>query len=258
MDALEPDSYGEAFADVYDRWYGRVTDSDACAARLRALVDELGGGPLLELGVGTGRLALPLSRRGVEVTGLDASAAMLERLAAKAPSVTTVQADMAGLGTLALERGPFAVVLVAYNTLFNLPDEGAQARCLAGAAAHLRPDGRLVVEAFVPAEQDADGRVDDLSVRRVETDEVVLTATLHDPLAQTISGQHVQITESGVRLRPWRVRYLHVAQLDALAADAGLSLVERWGDWDGTPFDEHSSVHVSVYRHEPPGSGPIP
>jgi SAM-dependent methyltransferase len=248
VDALEPDSYGEVFADVYDRWYPRITDAEACATRLVALLEDLGGGPLLELGVGTGRLALPLAARGVEVTGLDSSAAMLQALAGKEPSISTVRADMAEVGSLDLGRSPFAIVLVAYNTLFNLPDEEAQRRCLTGAATHLRVGGRLVVEAFVPPDADSEGRADDVSVRSIEVDEVVLTATLHDPAAQTIAGQHVQITERGIRLRPWRVRYLHLAQLDALATEAGLSLVERWRDWDGSPFDDDSSVHVSVYE----------
>ncbi len=116
-------------------------------------------------------------------------------------------------------------MLIAYNTLFNLPDEAAQRSCIAGAAALLAPGGRLVVEAFVPddepdatdADASASARRDDLSVRHIDPGEVVLTATLHDPAAQTITGQHIQITEHGTRLRPWRVRYLRPDQLDELA-----------------------------------------
>src|SRR5690606_1239173 len=104
----------------------------------------------------------------------------------------------------------------------------------------------LVIEAFVPAER-ADGVERDLATARVDHDRVVLTATEHDPDAQTVVGQHIDITAAGVRLRPWRIRYLTPAQLDDLAARAGMHLVERHAGWSGEPFDGDSPVHVSRY-----------
>ena len=250
----EPSSYGDGFADVYDAWYDQVTDVDACVSRLAALVPD--GGAALELGVGTGRLAIPLAGalagRDATVTGVDSSTSMRDLLRSKdgGEHVTMVAGDMAELSGAEppLPAEPqFDVVFVAYNTLFNLIEPGAAERCIAGAAARLVPSGRFVVEAFVPR-PDPDGRRDEVGVSRMATDELVLTATVHDPDKQTISGQHVQLTDGQVRLRPWFVRYLHPAQLDVAAADAGLVLDQRHADWSGSTFDEHCPVHVSVYR----------
>ncbi len=243
MHGYGPTSYGEAFADVYDEWYERISDVDATVTAVSALA---GGGPVLELGVGTGRLALPLAGRGVETWGLDASPAMLARLQAKpeAATVRTVQGDMAAPP---LRPGPrFAVVFCAYNTFFNLLTTDAQATCLRACAALLRPGGRLAIEAFVPldGDQTPEGPV---SVRSISADEVVLSVAARDASAQTVTGQFVELRESGVRLRPYRIRYLYPHQLDELAASVGLSLVDRWADWGGAPFDGDSPNHVSVY-----------
>jgi SAM-dependent methyltransferase len=243
-------SYGDAFADVYDRWYADVTDAAACVRRVADLAASTGSSAVLELGAGTGRLALPLSAAGLDVTALDASAAMLDALRTKpgAERLRVVEADMSRLGRSDLDaHAPadgYAVVLVAYNTLFNLPDEAAKRACVAGAAQRLADGGRLVVEAFVPVDE-ADRRRD-LTVSRIEDDELVLTATIHDPAAQVITGQHVQITEQGIRLRPWRVHYLRPDQLDALAVSCGLTPLARWSDWDGAPYDD-GPIHISVY-----------
>ncbi len=262
MDEFGPGSYGDAFADVYDQWYPEVTDVDACVDRVAQLAREAmsDGGSVLELGVGTGRLALPLAELGLAVTGVDASAAMLEHLAVKpgAARLRLVRGDMADLGTTDLDDDerdgfgpPFQVVLIAYNTLFNLADDVAQASCLTGAAARLAPGGRLVIETFVPADP-ADGdhgrpAPGVVSVSRVTASEVVLNATVHDAAAQTVVGQHIQLTESGTRLRPWRIHYLRPHQLDALARQAGLVAHERWSDWHGAPFDDDSPTLIAVY-----------
>ena len=260
----DPSRYGEAFADVYDDWYADAFDTEGAVATLTGLA---GPGPVLELGVGTGRLALPLAAAGLTVVGLDASPAMFERLAAKpgAAGVPTVLADMAEVGaavTAAAEsadptgapipRAGYRLVFCAYNTFLNLDTEDAQRRCLAGCADLLGPDGAVVIEAYVPAPPEGVPRTS-LDVAKVTTDAVVLTATEHDPLTQVVTGQHVELRDGTVRLRPWRVRYLTPEQLDALAAEAGLVLAERWSDWRGTPFDDDSDTHVSVYHRGYPG-----
>jgi SAM-dependent methyltransferase len=246
VEGFDASTYGERFADVYDDWYGDVSDVDTTVAAVEALA---GGGPVLELGVGTGRLAVPLAGRGLEVHGVDASPAMLERLAAKAAAAgTTVHAHHGDFADVAVEvPGGFAVALVAFNTLFNLADAGAQGRCLANVARCLRPDGCLVVEAFVP-EPDAAAGGGTVTPTVVEADRVVLQVTLSDPEAQTVTGSVVSITEAGVRLRPWRIRWATPAELDGMAAAAGLERSERWADWDRRPFDEDSPRHVTVYR----------
>lgn len=248
MEGYDAHTYGDRFAEVYDDWYGDVTDAAACTAHLAGLVDSVGGGPVLELGVGSGRLALPLVDRGLEVHGIDASAAMVERLRAK-PGGDRVQVTVGDMAELLLvEAPPFAVVFVAFNTFFNLVTHTAQRRCLARVAALLAPGGRFVLEAFVPHDDPGPAATAAVQPRRITADEVVLSVSQVDPEAQTITGQHVHLREGGIRLRPWHLRYATPEQLDQMAAEAGLVLENRSGGWGDEPFDERSSVHVSTYR----------
>ncbi|MGI8758532.1 MAG: class I SAM-dependent DNA methyltransferase, partial [Acidimicrobiales bacterium] len=150
---MDASTYGEAFADVYDEWYGDVSDVEGTVDTVVALA---GGGPVLEFGIGTGRLALPLVGRGLEVHGIDASPAMVERLRAK-PGGADVPVVVGNFADVQVRAGSgFGVVLCAYNTLFNLTSAAAQQRCFANAARHLRPDGSFVVEAFVPGPEPTD------------------------------------------------------------------------------------------------------
>lgn len=239
--------YGASFADVYDDWYADITDADATADHVRALVDGAGGGPVLELGIGSGRLALPLLARGLDVVGIDLSSPMLALLRDKpgAERIELHQADMARPDEVA--TGPFAVVLVGFNTFFNLDEEALQRRCLDGVARILAPRGSLLIEAFVPGDPPP-SVARELSPSRVALDRLVLTATEHDPSTQTVTGQHLDLhVDGGVRLRPWRIRYATPEQLDEMAAAAGLRLAERAGGWSGEPFDADSAVHVSRY-----------
>jgi len=140
----------------------------------------------------------------------------------------------------------FGLVIAAFNTFFLLASPEAQRRCLATTVPLLEPDGRLVIEAFVPA-QGVDDVEHILEPRSVAIDRVVLSVSRHEPMDQLVTGQHIEISEGGIRLRPWVLRYATPAQLDAMAADAGLDLVDRWGAWDRRPFDDQCAVHVSVY-----------
>lgn len=255
MEGYDAATYGERFAEVYDDWYGDDGSTEACVAAVAALAVTAAGTAtptLLELGVGTGRLALPLARAGVAVVGLDASTAMLDRLGAKprADRVAAVVGDMAG----PLPDGPFDVVLVARNTFFNLTTEAAQRSCLAEVARVLAPGGRLVVEAFVPAEEP--GPRSSVEVRDISADHVLLFVDRHDPEAGEAWSSFVDIRPDGVHFRPCHVRYLSPGDLDALAAPAGLVLDRRWADWDGTPFDSSSTHHVSVYATVGEGTDP--
>lgn len=242
--------YGESFADVYDDWYATITDAEATAERVTKLAAEAGGRRVLELGIGSGRLALPIAARGLDVVGIDSSATMLERLATKegAERITVIEGDMAEADQLA--DGPFDVILIAFNTLFNLVDPGAQARCLGACARLLGRGGSLLIEAAAPAEAPS-GVERGLSTSRVDLDRVVLAATEHDPATQVITGQHIDITNAGVRLRPWQIRYLRPEQIDEFAAAAGLTLVERHADWSGAAWSADASQHVSRYCRGP-------
>lgn len=237
-------TYGRAFADVYDDWYERVSDVDTTVAELVALA---GDGPVLELGVGTGRLAIPLAERAthLHVTGVDTSAEMLHRLRARRhpPTLATHLGDMVD----GLPDGPFSLVFVAYNTIFNLLTPDRQRACFAAVARRLAPGGRFAVEAFVPDSPPRDG--DHVEVRTLAADRVVLSISRHAAATQRVDGQFVELTEGdGVRLRPWSIRYAGPDELDAMASAAGLTVEHRWEAFDRTRFHPGSARHVTVYR----------
>jgi SAM-dependent methyltransferase len=240
MRAVDPSTYGERIADVYDDWYATATDVAGTVETVARLA-AAGAGRVLELGVGTGRLAIPLADAGLEVHGIDASPAMLDRLRAKpgGERVTVTVGDF----TEVLADGEFDVVLLAFNVLLNLTTEDAQRRGLGNAAARLAPGGRVVVEAFVPGDAVPPSA---LEVRHVGADEVRLAAyRVEDGI---VAGSMVSITESGVRLRPWNLRLTSPAEVDRLAAAAGLELEARWSGWRGEVFDDDSETQVAVYR----------
>jgi SAM-dependent methyltransferase len=267
--------YGDAFADVYDAWYSddasqhssRDTSDNAShhvagdVAGIVALSRRFDSGDVLELGAGTGRLTLPLARAVAprRVVAVDASPAMLDRLrtklgtvddarpldtietgSSKTDNVTIAIGDMS---SDAVPRGPFSLVVVSYNTLFNLPDEGAQRRCFATIAERLTDDGACVIDCFVPVDDPAPLGVS----RDVRNGSRVITATYTDARHRVVSGITEEHRASGTVLRPWRVVYASPALLDDMAAAANLRLVERRGGWNGETFGESSSRHVSIY-----------
>lgn len=247
-------TYGASFADVYDDWY----PADATTGEVVARVGELAGGGarVLELGVGTGRLALALAAAGHRVVGADASPEMLERLRSKlsddrraADLIQVVEADLADPD--AWPDGPFDVVLAAFNFICNLSDATDQRRLLRSAAAALRPGGWLLVEAFLPAP--VDERTHELTIRELTAERVVLIATESDAATGTVTGQHIELVDGKpVRLRPWRIRAARPDELDRWAAEADLELVGRDADWSGSPFVADGAAQVSRYRR-PPG-----
>jgi SAM-dependent methyltransferase len=245
MRGYEPSSYGDGVADVYDEWFGTTGDEPVALERLAQLA---AGGPVLELGVGTGRLAIPLAARGLAVTGIDVSGAMLDQLRAKPGSdrVTVVQGDMGEQ----LPEGPFGLVYAAANTFFNLTSEDLQQRCLQHVHACLQPGGHLVIDAFVPPDDDA-SPTSAVEVRSVEVDRVVLRVFQFDGESGDAFGQLVELSENnGVRLRPWKLHLTSPARLDALASNAGLVLVQRHASWQGDAFSATSTRHVSIYERD--------
>lgn len=246
MDGYDNTTYGDAFADIYDEWYQAISDIDATVADL---LDLAGDGPIIELGVGTGRIAVPLAIAGaatqVHVTGVDSSEAMLRRLTER--DLDSLVAVTAGDMVTGLPVGPFSLAFVAYNTLFNLTADDQQLACFRSVIERLSPGGRFVVEAFVP-EVPASHPADQVSVRSMTADRVVLSVTVHRSGGRLIDGQFVEFTEAGgVRLRPWSIRYSTPIEIDAMAAEAGFELEYRWEQFGRTPFTDDSPRHVSVY-----------
>jgi len=255
MEGYGPTSYGDGFADVYDEWYTGLDETEVAAAVVgdlaRRSADDDHPPRVLELGVGTGRLAIPMAGRGLDVHGVDASAAMLERLRARDPHgrVSATTGDMVD----DQPEGPFDVVVVAYNTLFNLDSAERQAACFAAVARRLRRGGAFVIEAFVPEVPPRDGA--EIDLRSMTATEVVLSVSTHDASRQRAEGHFVHLADGApVRLRPWSIRYAPPGELDAMAAAAGLILGERWANFHRHPFTEDSDRHVSVYTPARPGS----
>jgi predicted TPR repeat methyltransferase len=242
MNSYRSDTYGEHVAEIYDRIHPGVLNTDDAVDTLSALAC---GGSVLELGVGTGRLAIPLAARGLTVHGIDSSEAMLNKLRSKpgGDAVTLFLQDFSNLQ----QSGKYRLVVVAADTLFMLPTQDDQVRCFNNVARHLTPDGLFVVEAFVP-DQTAYASGGSLVVRRVSTSDVVLGAATHDRAGQLITGQQILIDNDGFHLAPGLLRYAWPSELDLMALLAGMRLRSRWGGWQQGTFSSASSRHVSVYE----------
>jgi SAM-dependent methyltransferase len=247
-EALGSSGYGDRIADVYDELYPEVPTAGPVEVTVAFLGSLAGAGPALELGIGTGRVALPLQASGVEVHGIDASERMVARLRAK-PGGDRIAVTIGDFGELSFDER-FTLVYVPFNTFFGLPSQDDQISCMRSVARHLRPGGVFVIEAFVPdpSRFDHGQRV---SAIRVEPDLVALEVTESDPVEQRSYSQHVLIREDGIRLWPVKIRYAFVAELDLMARSAGLRLRERWADWDRSSFASDSPKHISVYELDP-------
>jgi SAM-dependent methyltransferase len=237
-----PETYGDRIAGVYDGLYEEVVaETDAAVDTLARLA---GDGPVLELAIGTGRLALPLAARGIDIEGVDASEEMVAKLRDKpgGAAIAVTMGDFADVGV----EGTFGLVYVAFNTFFALVTQEDQVRCFANVARHLAAGGRFAIEAFVPDATRWDGG-QRTSTLAVELDRVDLEVARHDPVTQTIDAQHVRVGPAGIELYPFRLRYAYPSELDLMARLVRLTLQDRWGGWRGEPFTPASRRHVSVY-----------
>jgi SAM-dependent methyltransferase len=248
MDGYDASTYGQRVADVYDDVHPEYDE-----AMIATLAELARAGRALELGIGTGRIALPLAARGVEVHGIDASPAMVARMRIKpgGAEIPVAMGDFADVGV----EGAFSLVYVVFNTFFGLLSQEEQVRCFENVARHLAADGVFVIEAFVP-DMTRFARGQCLNAARVETDAVLLDASRHDPLTQRVVSQQILITESGTRLFPVQIRYAWPAELDLMARLAGLRLRHRWAGWQREPFTAASGKHVSVYERAARGTVP--
>jgi SAM-dependent methyltransferase len=244
MDSYRPETYGDRIADVYDHLTATRPDPVDCIDRLAELA---GRGPALELGIGTGRIALPLAARGVEVHGIDASAAMVERLRAK-PGGEAIPVTLGDFADLPVE-GSFPLVYVVFNTFYSLLTQDEQVRCFAAVADHLAPGGAFVLELFVPDPALHPGG-QSIRTRYLALDLVRFDLALHDPATQRVDFQNVLLAADGIQLLPGSVRYAWPSELDLMARLAGLRLRERWGGWRREPYTASTDgLYVAVYEH---------
>jgi SAM-dependent methyltransferase len=220
--------------------------ADATAGVLAGLAGRAarsGRGRALEFGIGTGRIALPLARRGVEVHGIDLSQAMVARLLAK-PGGDAIGVTIGDFATTTVD-GAFSLAYLVFNTIMNLTTQDAQVACFRNAAAHLEPGGCFVIETRVP------------DLRRLPPGQDVLpwlvsperwVSYSFDVATQAMRGHYVDVTDGRGEYRTMPFRYVWPAELDLMAQLAGMRLRDRWEGWAGEPFTSESRHHVSVWE----------
>jgi SAM-dependent methyltransferase len=239
----DPAFYGDCWAGVYDEYFAEMDPGPA----VEFLAGLAGGRRVLELAIGTGRVALPLAGRGIAVEGIDASEAMVARLRARpgGASIPVVIGDMAQVPAV----GPFGLVYLVFNALFGLLSQARQAECFRSVARVLGPGGGFVIECFVPDLTRFD-RGQRVQARAVTEDRAILELSRHDVAQQRITTQIVTFDGQGTRLRPVALRYSWPSELDLMAQQAGLRLRERYSGWDRQSFDSSSAGHVSVFQRD--------
>jgi SAM-dependent methyltransferase len=230
---MTTDYFGEDVAARYDESTAGM-EIDPIVDFLAALA---GDGPALELGIGTGRVALPLAQRGVRVTGIDLSTAMVAKLREK-PGGDEIPVAIGDFATTRVE-GPFSLAYLVFNTIGNLTSQGAQMACFDNVAAHLEPGGCFVIEVGVRAREPLS--VFDLSDTHVGIDE-------YDAATQRLVSHHFTLVDGRWERLSIPFRSVSSSELDLMATLAGMRLRERWGGWDREPFTAESSKHVSVWE----------
>ncbi|EDY47267.1 class I SAM-dependent DNA methyltransferase [Streptomyces clavuligerus] len=241
MTGLNDPAFFDRYAHEYDE--GHVYEPTRTVDFLAGLVPA--AGRVLELAIGTGRVALPLAARGFALEGIDGSPAMVERLRAK-PGGAEIPVTIGDMADVAVD-GPFQLSYLVFNTLFNLPSQARQVDCFRNVAQVLEPGGLFVVECFIQDVTEFD-RHQRVATRALAENSVNMEFLLHDPVEQAVTFQRVTFDAKGTTLRPLRLRYCWPSELDLMAQLAGMRLRERWTDWDRSPFTAASRRHVSVYE----------
>jgi SAM-dependent methyltransferase len=246
---MPEDHFGERVAARYDESAADMFEPAVVDPVVDFLADLAGDGAALELGVGTGRIALPLAGRGVRVHGIDLSQAMVARLRAK-PGAEQVGVTVGDFATTTVE-GRFSVAYLVFNTIQNLTTQDEQVACFQNVAAHLEPGGCFVVEVGVPALQRLPPgetvRAFTVSPARLGFDE-------YDVASQGLVSHHYSVVDGGLEVVSVPFRYVWPSELDLMARLAGMALRERWSGWQREPFTSDSTKHVSVW--EKTASGP--
>lgn len=243
MPAYDNTTYGDRIAHQYDDFIQIAPEQTQAAVETLASLAK--SGPVLELGIGTGRVALPLHQKGIAVHGIDASQRMIDELRKKADG-NGIPVAIGDFVDVAVE-GHFSLIYVVFNTIFTLLTQEAQVRCFANVAKRLEPDGLFVLEAFVPDPPRFTGN-QNVVASKVDVDEVRLDVTRYDTLNQLLKAQHLVIANGTIQTYPIQLRYAWPCELDLMAQLAGLKLRERWSNWQRSPFTARDTAHISLYQ----------
>jgi SAM-dependent methyltransferase len=240
---MPEDHFGEHVAARYDESAADMFEPAVVDPVVDFLADLAGHGAALELGIGTGRIALPLTQRGVRVHGIDLSAAMVARLRAK-PGAGEIGVTIGDFAATTVE-GTFSLAYLVFNTINNLTTQDEQVACFQNVAAHLEPGGCFVIEVGVPDLQRLPPgevfRPFDVSATHLGFDE-------YDVANQGLITHHYSVVDGRLELVSMPFRYVWPAELDLMARLAGMTLQERWSGWRREPFTGDSTSHVSVWR----------
>jgi SAM-dependent methyltransferase len=237
------DHFGERVAERYDQTTADMFDPAVVDPVVDFIAELAGDGAALEFGIGTGRIALPLARRGVSVHGIDLSEAMVARLRAK-PGAERIGVTIGDFATTTVE-GRFTVAYLVFNTINNLTTQDGQVACFENVAAHLEPGGCFVIEVGVPA------------LQRLPPGETVHPFTVtptrlgfdeYDVVSQGLISHHYWIADDTFEALSVPFRYVWPSELDLMARIAGMRLRERWSGWKREPFTSESTKHVSVWE----------
>jgi len=236
--------FPESVAAAYDDDPQAVNDPGEIARTVDVLASLAGIGPVLEFAVGTGRIACPLSERGVAVRGIELSRAMAARIPAK-PGGELIEVTIGDMCTTRVD-GEFTLVYLVYNTIGNVLTQNAQVEVFANAARHLAPGGRFLVEVGVPDLRRLPPGQDTVPFA-VDVASGYIGFDQYDVVTQQAFSHHVTVRDGAASFTPFPWRYVWPAELDLMARLAGLALTERWADWSRAPFTADSTKHVSVW-----------
>jgi SAM-dependent methyltransferase len=239
--------FDDRVAARYDESSAEMFDPDVLDPAVDLLAELAGGGRALELGIGTGRIALPLARRGVPVHGIDLSNAMVARLRAK-PGGEDIGVTIGDFATTTVE-GSFTLAYLVFNTIMNLTTQEAQVACFRNVAAALAPGGRFVIEVGVPNLQRLPPGE---SLRAFHVSETGWGIDEFDVASQGLTSHHLRIVDGELNRVSVPFRYVWPSELDLMAELAGMRLQERWASWQREPFTSESRKHVSVWEKPAP------
>jgi SAM-dependent methyltransferase len=243
---MPEDHFGERVAARYDD-DPEMFDPAVVEPAVDFLAGLAGNGSALELGIGTGRIALPLAKRGVRVHGIDLSEAMVARLRAK-PGAESIAVTMGDFATTTVE-GRFSLAYLVFNTIMNLTTQAEQVACFQNVAAHLEPGGCFVIEVALP---DLQRLPPGERYRPFRVTETRLGFDEYDVVAQGLISHHYAVRDGKLDVLSMPFRYVWPSELDLMARLAGMTLWERWSGWKREPFTAGSTKHVSVWQKETP------